>query len=331
MTHNYSSKTIHITDGIQIERYFDASREQVWRALTNSEMIKQWWGPTDFSAPIADLDLRVGGKYFYCMRAPDGKDYYSTGTFREIVPPTKLIFTDSFADANGNIVSADFYGFDPAWPKELLVTIMLDEVEKGVTRLTLIHTGLPAGEERDQSAEGWMQSLDKLETSLQNYIRGMEMEKTTFIVEPCNQEIIVKRIFDARPDDVFRTYTNPSLIPQWWGPARLSTKVEQMDLKKGGVWHFKQYDSSGREYSFNGVYHLIDAPCKIISTFEYDGTPGHVILDIVHFDEENGKTVLTEHSIFQTPEDREGMLSTDMQEGTIETMDRLAKLVENRP
>lgn len=328
MATNYTNKIVNIANGIQIERYFDASREQIWRALIDPGMLKQWWGPKDFSAPIIQVDLRIGGKYLFCMRAPDGKDYYSTGTFQEIMPPTRLVYTDSFADPNGNIVSAEYYGFDPSWPTELIITMMLDEVEKGVTRLTLIHTGLPDGENRDQSAEGWNQSFDKLETSLRNYIRRMEMQKTSFIVEPCTQEIVVTRIFDARPDEVFKTYTNRKLIPQWWGPARLSTKVERMDLKKGGVWRFKQYDQSGNEFSFNGVYHLIDAPHKIISTFEYEGLPGHVILDIVHFEEQDGKTVLTERSVFQSPEDREGMLSTDMQEGSIETMERLARLVE---
>lgn len=95
-----------------LTRVFDAPRERVWKAWTQPEEVKRWWGPKGFTAPFVTIDFRVGGKYLYCMRAPDGKDYWSTGVYREIVPLEKIVATDSFADPEGNVVSATHYGMN---------------------------------------------------------------------------------------------------------------------------------------------------------------------------------------------------------------------------
>jgi uncharacterized protein YndB with AHSA1/START domain len=69
-----------------ITRIFDAPREKVWKAWTDPERVKRWWGPKDFTAPVIKIDLRVGGKYLYCMRSPEVKDFWSGGIFQEVVP-----------------------------------------------------------------------------------------------------------------------------------------------------------------------------------------------------------------------------------------------------
>lgn len=125
-----------------ITRIFDAPRELVWRAWTDPTHVVKWWGPKNFTAPVAKIDLRVGGKYLNCKRSPEGQDYWSTGTYREIVPPERLVCTDSFADAEGNVVSASHYGMGEDFPLEMLVTITFEEVD-GKTKMTLKHVGLP--------------------------------------------------------------------------------------------------------------------------------------------------------------------------------------------
>src|SRR5919204_652300 len=69
-----------------------------------AEHFKLWWGPKDYTCPFCEMDLRVGGKYLNCMRSPKGRDYWSTGVFREILLMERLVFTDSFADEQGNVV-----------------------------------------------------------------------------------------------------------------------------------------------------------------------------------------------------------------------------------
>jgi uncharacterized protein YndB with AHSA1/START domain len=153
------------------------------------------------------------------------------------------------------------------------------------------------------------------------------MSKSTFIIEPEKQEIVRTHIFDARRELVFKVYTNPESIPQWWGPKRLTTKVNQMEVRPGGRWHFVQTDEDGKEYAFHGVYHGISKPEWVISTFEYEGTPGHVILETVVFEEMNGKTRMTDSSVFQSVEDRDAMVLEGMEEGSSESMERLSDLI----
>jgi len=143
-----------------ISRLFDAPRELVWKVWTDPGFVMRWWGPKNFTSPSCRIDLRVGGSYLYCMRSPEGKDYWSTGVFREIAKPKKIVCTDSFADEKGNVVPATYYGMSPDFPAEMLMTVTF-EVQAGRTRLTLRHDGIPAGDSLDMARAGWNESLDK--------------------------------------------------------------------------------------------------------------------------------------------------------------------------
>lgn len=146
---------------LTITRTFNAPRELVWRAWTEPELYRRWWGPQHFTCPTAVFDLRVGGKYLSCMRAPDGQDFWSGGVFREIVPPERLVYTDCFTDAEGNVVPASYYGIPGDFPAEMVVTVTLVE-QDGKTIMTLVHSGMPNDESGANAGLGWNQSFDKL-------------------------------------------------------------------------------------------------------------------------------------------------------------------------
>lgn len=148
-----------------IIRDFDASPELVWKAWTDPEHIKLWWGPKNFTAPFSRIDLSVGGTYLLCMRSPEGQEYWTTGVYREIIPLKRIVYTDSFSDENGNVVSSSYYGLGEDFPLELLVTVSFEDTG-GKTRMTLRHEGLPAGEIKDMTGTSWNESFDKLEESL---------------------------------------------------------------------------------------------------------------------------------------------------------------------
>ncbi len=161
-----------------ITRIFDAPIETVWKFWTEPEMLKKWWGPKDFTAPHISIDFRVGGKYLSCMRGkpmPDApeRDFWSTGTYREIIPMKKIVVTDSFADEKGNVVSAEHYGMK-GFPMELEVTFMFEDLgdplrrEASKTKMTLKHAGIANIDEemRKGMEQGWGQSFDKLAESL---------------------------------------------------------------------------------------------------------------------------------------------------------------------
>jgi len=131
-----------------ITRIFDAPRERVWKAWTDSDLMKRWWGPKGFMSPYCETDLRIGGKFLSCMRSPEGKEYWNTGVYREIIPLEKIACTISFADEKGNIVPATQYGMSADVQLEMLLTVTFEEHERKTT-LTLQHIGRWPAAERD--------------------------------------------------------------------------------------------------------------------------------------------------------------------------------------
>ena len=305
---------------LTITRIFDAPREKVWKAWTTPEEVKKWWGPKYFTAPVSKIDLRVGGKYLSCMRGSDGKDYWSTGVYRELAPMERIVVTDSFADEKGNVVPASYYGMAADFPLELLVTVTFEELGNK-TKMVLRHEGIPLGMMREMTETGWSESFDKL-------AEHIAVNGTRIIAERGKQEVIITRVFAAPRTLVFKANTDRNLISQWWGPKRFTTTIDKMDVKPGGQWRFVQRDAAGNEYAFHGVYHEVRSPERIVDTFEFEGMPGHVSLETCTLEDIDGKTKVMTKSVYQSVEDRDGALASGMEEGVLETMDRLAELLE---
>lgn len=152
---------------LYITRIFNAPPEKIWKVWTEPESIKHWWGPKDFTAPVVMIDFQVGGSYLYCMRSPEDQDFWSTGIYKDIVPLERIVSTDSFADAEGNVVPASHYGMSGDWSLELEVTVTFQE-ENGKTKFSLQHVGFPDGKNRELAEAGWKESLDKLAEYLMN-------------------------------------------------------------------------------------------------------------------------------------------------------------------
>ena len=151
---------------VEVTRTFDAPRFMVWKTWTEPSQIKKWWGPKQYTAPTIKNDLRVGGKYLYAMKGPDKKTFWSTGTYKEIVPQTKIIATDSFSDEKGNIVFSSELGLPYQFPAEIEVITTFEEVD-GKTKLTVRQNGVPPEAIADSQA-GWNESFDKFETALKS-------------------------------------------------------------------------------------------------------------------------------------------------------------------
>jgi uncharacterized protein YndB with AHSA1/START domain len=116
-----------------IIRTFDAPRDLVFKAWTEPERLMHWWGPKGFTMRFSTFDFRPGGLFHYCMRSPDGQEMWGKFVYREIVAPERIVFINSFADAEGNTVRSPF---SPTWPLEILNTLTLSE-HAGRTILTL--------------------------------------------------------------------------------------------------------------------------------------------------------------------------------------------------
>ncbi|MES2559457.1 MAG: SRPBCC domain-containing protein [Bacteroidota bacterium] len=154
---NQQTKTVSIT------RIFDLPLDTVWKAWTEPESFKKWWGPTDFSCTSCTIDFRVGGKNLANMRGPDGKEIWGTGTYKEIKPRQKIVYDDNFSDEKGNTVPPSYYDMPGEWPGSV-VTVTFEEVN-GETKMRLEHEGIPEEMYNDCIA-GWQESLDKLQNNV---------------------------------------------------------------------------------------------------------------------------------------------------------------------
>jgi uncharacterized protein YndB with AHSA1/START domain len=147
------------------------------------------------------------------------------------------------------------------------------------------------------------------------------------VTTPTDREIHTERVFDAPRDRVFAAFIDPQLIPRWWGPRGTTTIVDEMDVRPGGSWRFVSHDSHGSETAFRGTYREVVAPERIVQTFEWEGLPGHVSVDTATFEDLGDRTRLTTTTLFHTTEERDGMLSSDMERGMNETYARLDELL----
>jgi len=155
------------------------------------------------------------------------------------------------------------------------------------------------------------------------------MSKTVVTTEAGKPYITIEREFDAPRAEVFKAMTSAEAIPLWWGPAGLTTIIDKLEGREGGMWRFVQKDPKG-EYAFHGVYHEF-SPERVIQTFEWEGMPerGHVIMEKMTLEEAGGKTKMKTLMTFMSVEDRDGMLQYGMEKGLNESHDRLAALLAN--
>ncbi|HLE53010.1 MAG TPA: SRPBCC family protein [Anaerolineales bacterium] len=154
------------------------------------------------------------------------------------------------------------------------------------------------------------------------------MSKNNLVVDRAGLAYTMSRVFDAPRELVWKACTDPELLPKWWGPRYLTTVVDKMDLKVGGVWRYIQKDAEGNEYAFNGVFKEVAAPERLTYTFEFEPMAGHISTETITFEElPDGKTRITARTTFDTLEDLEGMLQSGMEGGAVETWDRLEELL----
>lgn len=157
--------------------------------------------------------------------------------------------------------------------------------------------------------------------------------KTKITATPGAPEILIVREFDAPRDSVFRAFTDPTMYSQWLGPRDLTMRIETFEPKSGGRYRYVSRDKDGHEFAFHGVYHEVTSPERIIDTFEYEGLPerGHVILETAKFEKLPGdRTKLVSQSVYQSVEDRDGMIQSNMERGVIESFERLEELLSKK-
>lgn len=150
------------------------------------------------------------------------------------------------------------------------------------------------------------------------------------ITTPAEREIRIERVFDAPIARVWRAYTDPELIAQWWGRGN-KLDIERMEVERGGHWRFVEHGPEG-SHGFEGRYREVTPMERLVQTFEWDGMPGHVAVETAEFtDLGDGRTKVTATSLFHTAEERDGMLSSGMEIGLNESYAALDELLATLP
>lgn len=152
-------------DSVVIERTFDVPVDVVWSMWTEAEHFAAWYGPDGAAIPVAEMEVRVGGRRLICMEmnTPNGPmQMWFAGEFREVVPNERLVYTDAMSDEQGNIKTAAEMGMPEGSPDTTEVIVELSAVDGG-TRMVMTHVGVPAD---SPGAGGWAMAIDKLATHL---------------------------------------------------------------------------------------------------------------------------------------------------------------------
>jgi uncharacterized protein YndB with AHSA1/START domain len=143
---------------LRLDRSFPATREEVWRALTDAEALAEWWGPNGFTSPSVDFEPAVGGGYHVVMQPPEGEPFHLSGTFREVDPPSRLAYT---------------FVWDPPDPddRETTATLVLED-QREETKVLFTQAAFATEERRSLHEDGWTEGFERLEALLRSSRRA---------------------------------------------------------------------------------------------------------------------------------------------------------------
>lgn len=157
--------------------------------------------------------------------------------------------------------------------------------------------------------------------------RHVQSQQGLQVTMPNDREIRIERVFDAGRERVWRAFTEPALVAQWWGRGN-EVVVERMEVERGGHWRFVEHSSDG-VHGFEGRYREVSPPERLVHTFEWDGMPGHVVIWTVTFEDlGDGRTRVVNTSLFHTTEERDGMVSSGMESGMAAAYAALDRLLD---
>jgi uncharacterized protein YndB with AHSA1/START domain len=309
---------------IVISRVVDAPRELVWEAWTNPEHVAKWWGPRGFSTTIEKMDFSPGGVWKHVMRGPDGVEYPNQSKFIEIVKPERIRYSHG-----GGTKGKQGVRFESTWTFET--------VEDGKTRVTIRHV-FPSVEDRDRvvrdygAAEGAKQTLERLLELLPSLSAAAEF--------------VISRTFDAPRELVWKAWTEPERLKQWWGPRVIKTPICEMNVRVGGKYRMVMRAPDGQDYPMCGVFKEIVEPSRLVMTMDCsehppvwhdmvdpnrqgNPNPAGEMLMTVTFTEVGGKTTVDVHVRMVSTAIRDNMVRIGMSQGWSESLDRLTELLAN--
>jgi uncharacterized protein YndB with AHSA1/START domain len=195
------------------ERTFNAPNDRVWRVWNDPDSIKQWWGPSGYTAPFIRNDLRVGGTYLWAMKSPKGETFWNTGFYKEVVPNTRIVSTLSFADETGKAIPGSKAPVPGRWPNAVTVIVEFSQ-SSGKTKVTVTEVGLPLIV-MILSRVAWDQQFDKIEGLLSGTTSSLQPATSTFreVAEDATTARSLAQVIQRRPTWVIFPRRSPDGRP----------------------------------------------------------------------------------------------------------------------
>jgi len=296
------------------------------RLFSEPEHLARWWVPYPLTCPVMEFDAQPGGAFHMVMSASDGTQFPFLGTVIEADPPKRLVFS-----------SREGWHEPGARVTEVLQTITFTERwGQTVVRLEIdvVQSCSTTARSLEGMTSGWMMDFGRLAFYLLSWTAAEEFQRietgdvaSPIVTTPSDREIVVKRLYDAPRDLIYKAMIDPAVIPDWWGARGFITTVDEMDVRPYGAWRFSQHGPDGDVFGFRGEYMLIVPPELVVTSFEVEPMAGQTAVDAVHLHEHDGQTMLTSISLFPSQADRDRSLKMGKVNGAIESYERLAALL----
>lgn len=281
--------TTHST--FQIERIYRAAPERVFSAWSDRSAKARWFQPAEV------FDFRVGGREFSQGGPAGGPVFTFDAYYQEIVLNERLVYTYSLDQGDIRISVS-------------IATIELIPTSDG-TKLVFTEQGtfFDGQDTPEQREQGTKELLDLLGKSLG------ESNAEIF-------ELVSRRKLDAPRNLVYRAWTEPELLAQWWGPNGFTNTFHTFDLRPGGVWEYTMHGPGGADYPNRNVFHEIGPECIVL---RHESRP-HFILTST-FEDVDDKTEITFRQTFETEEEYK-KLKPICEEANEQNLDRLGSLLK---
>ena len=145
---------------------------------------------------------------------------------------------------------------------------------------------------------------------------------------PADEPVIrFSRFLAAKPETVWRCWTEPELLARWLGPRYLTMTACEMDLRPGGAWRFVHTAPDGDEHGFHGEFLEVDPPRRLARTFVYDPWPDASMTEWIELEAVDGGTMLRGESTHASLESRNAHVESGMESGMTESMERLDEVI----
>lgn len=308
---------------IVMSRIFNFPRERVFEAMTDPKQVVKWWGPHGFKDTIHEMDLKAGGHWRHTMHGPDGTDYPNHSIFEEIVKNEKIVYKHA-----GGTKEKGGACFKATWTFE-----DLGGKTKLTGRLSFGSTGEREHVEREYGAiEGGKQTLARLESFLSGHV----------------EEFVISRFVKAPRELVWKAFTEPERMKQWWGPKGFQGIVQKMDFRPGGMYHYCLQGPDGVKIWGKMVYKEIVPMERLvfINSFsdEKGGTTRHPfskdpwpleMLTVLTFEDRNDGTIFTvywaPYNSTKEEQDTFDKSRDSMNQGWSGTLEKLAEYTSKEP